>query len=797
MAEAGDDGTTGSVAPGAITRLLRDLVGTPCDPELPTLDPGTFVGRFELVREIGRGGFSVVWEARDGELGRKVALKLIRPGGAGVGDEEARNEAETIARLQHPHLVTLFDAGRSEHGPYLVLELLRGETLQHRLARGPLPVPEALAIAIGVARGLAHAHGEGVIHRDLKPSNVFLCGGGALKVLDFGIAHAFGHRRVSGGTSAYMSPEQWREAPEDERSDVFALGVMIYRMLTGTLPFPEDGGKSTCGPAPAPELEVPDVPSLGPAVARMLAQEPADRLRDGTEALAALEGAAAPAPADARPALVVVRRGWRRGGKASLGLGAAAAIALGTVAAMRSGAGAAPTTPPSVAVLPFTDLSAQHDQEYLSDGIAVEILDRLSTVEGLRVIGRTSSAYFKGRNVPLAEIAKTLGVTSVLEGSIRRDGDRIRVIAQLVNGADGVRVWSERYDRDIGGVFAIQDDVARDVAEALQVKLALKGAPTRTPVPEAYTEYLLARQLWRVGSTDDDEVRELTIMERSASLDPSFAPAWAGVAVLRGHLATGVADPTVRAAQEKVAWDAAARAIALSPGDGAGYTARAYLRSYLDMDWTGAEADLRIALRENPSNLSALVQSGTLEWVLGRNEEALSKFKRYVEREPLSANSWALLGSLQLGMGDLEGARAAGRRVREIAPEHWGVTLIADADLLDGRPARALELASGMIERRRLYYTTLAEHSLGHAAESDRALEVYVSRYGKEYPVDVAMVHAWCGRPDQAFEWLERTLTLRGKSLSAAEVVGDPMLASLHSDPRWATFRTRVNLPPE
>ncbi|WP_242371394.1 serine/threonine-protein kinase, partial [Anaeromyxobacter sp. SG26] len=255
------------------------------------LGPGAVVGRFELLREIGRGGFGIVYEARDRELGRSVAFKAIRAGDrAALQEDRLLREAEAAARLSHPNIVTLFDAGRCEHGPYLVLELLRGETLADRLTGEPLATGEALRIGSAVAHALAHAHAAGVVHRDLSPGNVFVCGDGRVKVLDFGLAHAFGRRRISGGTPGYMAPEQWRGAPEDERTDVYALGVLVYRMVAGTLPFPDDAeGSATASPRPAPALHVPDAPALGALLARMLAKDPVDRPRDGAEVAAALD----------------------------------------------------------------------------------------------------------------------------------------------------------------------------------------------------------------------------------------------------------------------------------------------------------------------------------------------------------------------------------------------------------------------------------------------------------------------------------------------------------------------------
>ncbi|HET9594048.1 MAG TPA: serine/threonine-protein kinase, partial [Anaeromyxobacteraceae bacterium] len=276
--------------------MLKELAAAPATPsQAPdawegALHAGAVFGRFELVREVGRGGFGVVWEARDRELGREVAFKAVRLGERpGVREERLLREAEAAARLSHPNIVTLHDVGRSEHGPYLVMELLRGRPLSDRLAEGPMPLREALRDAVEVARGLAHAHAQGVVHRDLTPENVFLCEDGQVKLLDLGMAHAFGRRKLEGGTPAYMAPEQWRGAPEDERTDVFALGAILHRALAGEPPWPDAGGKWAQASRPAPPLDVAEAPALGDLVARMLERDPVDRPRDAGEVLAALE----------------------------------------------------------------------------------------------------------------------------------------------------------------------------------------------------------------------------------------------------------------------------------------------------------------------------------------------------------------------------------------------------------------------------------------------------------------------------------------------------------------------------
>ncbi|HET6412823.1 MAG TPA: protein kinase [Anaeromyxobacter sp.] len=301
-----------AVRPGALSMLLADLAGAPesATSGWDTLLPGTVIGRFELVRELGRGGFGVVWEARDRELGRAVAFKALRPGRrAQARDEWLLREAEAAAQLTHPNIVTLFDVGRAERGPFLVLELLRGETLAARIERGPLDALEAVQIATEVSKGLAHAHEHGVVHRDLTPSNVFLCRDGQVKVLDLGMAHAFGRPKPDGGTPEYMAPEQRRGAPEDERTDVFALGLMMHRMLLGE----RSSATREKGRAPPP-LDTPALPELGALVGRMIAEDPVGRPRNAGEVLAELSAfqRALERPSASTVAVRVRRRPSRR-----------------------------------------------------------------------------------------------------------------------------------------------------------------------------------------------------------------------------------------------------------------------------------------------------------------------------------------------------------------------------------------------------------------------------------------------------------------------------------------------------
>jgi TolB-like protein len=825
VGEPGDGcGSTTGVKPGVMTALLQQVVAAPEQraSELSSLPPGTVVGRFEIVRELGRGAFGVVYEARDRELGRMVALKVVRPGTAVVGEAKVLLEAEAIARLSHPNLVTLHDVGQSDCGPYLVFELLRGKTLQDRMDEGPLPVQEAVHFAAEVARGLAHAHAEGVVHRDLKPANVFVTTKGQVKILDFGMAHAFGRGRLSGGTPAYMAPEQWEDDPEDERTDVFALGVMLHRMLSQEYPFPEDGGRWSAGAATAARPLATGAPGVGALVGRMLQKAPEGRPRDGAAVLAALEpleetirdhgpGGAGedspPAipPAGNRGAVTPARR--RRARPSSRLLGAllvaagVAGVAAGTAWYVRKRA-ADPATAmkgqvaggPSIAVLPFANVSADKDQEYFADGVTEEILNALAHVEGLRVIGRTSSFYFKGRNEDLASVARKLAVGAVLEGSVRRDGNSVRVTAQLIDTADGSRLWSETYERELTNIFQVQEDVARAVVAALQLRLlpsqALATRASRTANPEAYNLVLRARFV-QSSLSQDGFKRARELFEKAAALDPTYAAPHADMALTLRMMTSFAKSPEEWAALRERALAEADRAVALGPDLGEAYSARGVMRLIYLRDWAGAEADQRRALVLSPSYAGALRRLGMLQADQGRLEEGIDTMRRSTKLDPLQSDTWNWLGVFEVAAGRFEAARSSLARAQELSAGGGEVRAsLAALEILSGHPSDALALVPRLDPDDQLRFTALAQHSLGNDGASRKALDELIARFGHLDAAIIAEVHAWRGEPDQAFLWLDRAL-----SLEFDDVKFNPFLRRLRNDSRYAALLGKMNLP--
>jgi serine/threonine-protein kinase len=495
-----------------------------------------------------------------------------------------------------------------------------------------------------------------------------------------------------------------------------------------------------------------------------------------------------------------------RPGRRALGLAVgagllAALLGLGLFAWRQAGARRAADdgVPPqaSIAVLPFSDLSPEHDQGYFSDGIAEEILNALAQVDGLRVTGRTSSFSFKGKAQDLRAIGASLGVATVLEGSVRKAGTRIRITAQLVKTTDGFHLWSQTFDRELADVFAVQEEIAGAVVAALRVKLLPgKASPSRgaTQVKEAHDHFLLGRDLARTIDGEKN-LRALSEFEKAVALDPDFALAWAGVANslrwIEGFVADGVTNP----ARRRRALEAAERAIALAPELPDGYVARARIRRGFLLDWAGARSDLERARRLGPSDAFAAWASGQLLMTYGELGAALAELRRAVELDPLSAQAWTTLGQVQVSAGDHAGGRASLARALEVAPQGDEARYYRCASLVvTGQAAEALAVAE---EARspwiRHLGVALARHGLGQARESTAALEALVAADAGDAAYQVADGYAWRGEMDRAFEWLERARVQADTGLGWIKV--DPLLVKLRGDPRFPALLRALKLP--
>jgi serine/threonine protein kinase len=569
--------------------------------------------RYRVERELGRGGMATVYLAHDLKHDRKVALKVLHTDlGQTLGAERFLREIQLAAKLSHPHILPLFDSGVAAGLLYFVMPNVEGHSLRDRLEQArQLPVEEAVRITAEVAGALDYAHRHGVVHRDIKPENIMLHDGHAM-VADFGIGkalsdvegQAFTQTGVSVGTPAYMSPEQAAGEVVDGRSDLYSLGCMLYEMLAGEQPFTG--------------------PTVQSVIAKRFVQTPADvaAIREGVPrpVARALQRALARTPID----------------RFETGSQLAAALAELEAEHPRPAASAAPEK--SIAVLPFASMSADPENEFFADGITEEILNALSQIADLRVAGRTSAFSFKGKSLDLRAIGEQLNVRTVLEGSVRRAGKRVRITAQLTDVTDGYHLWSERYDREIEDVFAVQDEIAGAIAGKMKTTLQ-RGEAARsqraTDNIEAYEAYLKGRaMLYRRGNA----IREgLALMQRALELDPEYGLAWAGIAdtySLLGYY--GVIAP--EAARAK-AGEASAHAMRLAPDLAEAHNAHALLNLLYEWDWVEAERSFLRALELNPGYGQAgawyhLFYQG---FAGGRWDDAIRGLRGFQERDQLSS----------------------------------------------------------------------------------------------------------------------------------------------------------------
>jgi TolB-like protein/predicted Ser/Thr protein kinase len=593
------------------------------------LNPGTTLGHFRITGRLGAGGMGEVYRARDERLDREVAIKMLPAEVAEDPERLARfeREAKALAKLSHANILQIFEFGEDRGITFAVTELLEGETLRGRLGQGVLPWREAVETAAAVAEGLAAAHQAGIVHRDLKPENVFLTEDGRVKVLDFGLAKVQQGPvaeqdtltspppgTLAGtvlGTVGYMAPEQVRGEPADHRSDVFALGCVLHEMLTGRSPFRRETAVETMTailreePPEVALSAVETTPELNRVLGRCLEKQPSQRFQSASDLAFALRSLLAPAPSTKADAAAGKRR---------------------------SADGR-----PSVAVLPFANLSADAEQEYFCGGMAEEIINALTQVSGLRVVARTSAFAFKGKQLDVREIGGALGVATVLEGSVRRAGRRLRITAQLVDVADGCDVWSRRFDREIDDVFAIQEEIALALVGALRVSLRKeeRGSLLKrvTEDPEAYAMYLKGLFFAHAYSEDGFQ-RALQCFEEAIGLDPTCAAAYAGVGQCYKELAHLSYLPSAEGYRKAKA--AVERALELDVTLGEAHAALGSLKFLADWQFTEADADLRTALALSPASVDVHALYAQYLMLTCRFEEAIALAHRAIRLDPIS-----------------------------------------------------------------------------------------------------------------------------------------------------------------
>jgi len=739
---------------------------------------GRTISHYRILEILGQGAMGAVYKALDLKLDRPVAIKFLAPGLGSNLKARFAGEAKAASALDHTNICTIYEFDETPDGEmFIVMAYCPGENLRARLKSGTLPLEEAISIAFQVAQGLVKAHSIGVLHRDIKPANLMLTPDG-VKIVDFGIAKLIADKGLTDagtilGTIPYMSPEQLTAEPVDARADIWSWGAVTYEMLAGRQPF--QGKSELCTaeailkqePLPLTHFR-PDIPDeLDAIIMRSLQKRPEERPQMAQELVQAM-----------RPL--------------TLGSGTTTATAESVVQT------------PSIAVLPFVNLSPEPDSEYFSDGLTEELIHALSQLPNLRVVSRTSAFEFKAKPQSVRRIGALLKVAKVVEGSVRKLGQRLRVSAQLVSASDGYCLWSQRFDGEIKDVFEIQDEIAQQIANALKTRLNRDAQPIllkrRTENVKAYDLYLRGRFQWNKRSGEGLH-RSLEYFELALAQDSGYAPAYSGIADYHIAVASwALATPTDTWPKAK---EAAERALAIDDTLAEAHASMGTIRMWYEWNWSAAEQEFRRAIDLHPGHPNAHVQYNLLLLQNSRFGEAEREIRTALATDPLSIRINSYLAGVFHYRGEYDRSLEQCRRALELDPQdielHIVLALNYEQKGMYKDAIRELEQARELSDNNPLIlgplgscYAAAGDHARARSSldDLDRASHVtYVA------PITWVMIYLGLREFDRAFEWLEKAAQVRDVLICYLGV--GPIYQCIRSDPRYSELVRRIGLAPD